>query len=634
MIKLKYKLIQLFLITSLLPLVIVGIITIIFLGRMAINDAHGRINNNLSIASSIYQSELDNLKYIVQGLNRRVSALIEEEQLDLLRNEFIRIVKRNNLDFFVITDIGGKVIVSMSNPQLEGKDLSRDLFVRKSLRGPLTVSTEILTAGELEELGLLEKAKIPNMQELQGMVIKATLPIINKNEIIIGTMSAGYLLNNNRNKIILADIKKSTDLVASIFLSNQRICSTFPALKGENIIGTRLEPEKAKRVLEKKEKYISRMQVGGLWYLCGYTPIYNDSKKTIGMLGIAIPEKNIFALKDKLIKIFIVAVCLSIILSMLFGILKGEKIVKSIQKLRRGIEAFGRGDYEHRIEIHSKDEIEELADFFNQTMVQLMKTRQQLEACSRNVQTLENRVSQSTAQLQAAEKQLVEYERMAAMGRMATALSHELRNLFAEIQTASYSLKAKIGKDYPHFTDYLKGIEEGLSHANEILSSVLRFSYPKKLIFSEVDINYLINDLLSFPSLVEQFKKNNIKIIKNLGPNLPKINVDGLQIREVILNLIVNAVQAMAKGGKITILTENDEGLLRIKITDTGSGMSPETLDNLFTPFFTTKTRGLGLGLCISKTIVQDHGGHIQVHSELNHGSTFIVSLPIRNMKA
>jgi two-component system NtrC family sensor kinase len=630
--KLKYKLMQLFLITSLLPLIIMVFITIVFLDRMAINDAHQRIDNNLNIALSIYQSTLDNLKYVVRDLNRRVFTLIEEDQLDLLRNEFVRVVKRNNLDFFVITDAGGRVIVSMSDPQLEGKDLSRDTFVRRAMRGQLSVSTEILSDGELEKLGLMGRARIPNMQEVQGMVIEATMPVINKNEIIIGTMSAGYLLNNNTNKIILGDIKKSTDLVANIFLGNQRICSTMPSLKGENIIGSRLDPEKAKWILEKGERYISRMQVGGNWYLCGYTPIYNDSKKIIGILSIGIPEKNIFALRDKLIKIFTLAVCLSIILSMLFGIFKGEKIVKSIQKLRRGIEAFGRGDYSHRIEIRSKDEIEELADFFNQTMVQLMRTKQQLEVYARNVQTLESRVSQSNTQLQAAEKQLVEYERMAAMGRMATVLSHELRNVFAEIQTGSYNLKAKVGKDHPQFVDYLKSIEEGLSHANQILSDVLKFSYPKKLIFSEVDINYLINDLLSFPSLQEQFKNNNIKIIKNLGSDLPKINVDGLQIREVFLNLIVNAVQAMPRGGKITVLTENDQGLLRVKVADTGSGMSRETLNSLFTPFFTTKSRGLGLGLCISKAIVEEHGGHIQVHSELEHGSTFIVSLPVRDI--
>lgn len=630
--KLKYKLIQLFLITSLFPLIIVGFITPMFLGRMAVNDANSRLDNNLNISLSIYQSVLDNLKYVVRDQNRRIYALIEEDQLDLLRNEFVRMVKKNNLDFFVITDNEGNVIVSMSNPKFEGYDLSRDIFVRKAMRGQVSVSTEILNEKELERLGLLEKAKIPGIDETKAMVIRATMPVINKNEIIVGTMSAGYLLNNN-NRIILDEIKKSTGTVSSIFMGAVRICSTVPVRKGENVVGSRFDAEKSKIILERGQRYLGRMFVAGNWYLAAYTPVYDDSKNIIGILGIGIFEKEIFALRNKLTMLFITAVCLAILLSMLFGIWKGEKIVKSIQKLRRGIEAFGRGDYGHRIEIRSRDEIEELAVLFNQTMEQLLRTKQQLEVCSRNVQSLEFRVSQSTAQLEATQKQLLEYERMAAMGRMGTALSHELRNVFAEIQTVAYNLKTRIGKDDLKLADYLKGIEEGLNRANEILSNVLKFSYPKKLVFSEVDITYLINDLLSFPDIKEQFKRNNIKIIKDFTPNLPKINADGLQIREVILNLIVNAIHAMPEGGKLLISTENDQGMLRIKVADTGIGMSRETLDSLFTPFFTTKKRGLGLGLCISKAIVEEHSGDIQVHSEVNRGSIFTVNLPVVNKK-
>jgi signal transduction histidine kinase len=219
---------------------------------------------------------------------------------------------------------------------------------------------------------------------------------------------------------------------------------------------------------------------------------------------------------------------------------------------------------------------------------------------------------------------------MAAMGRMAAALSHELRNVFAEIQTSAYNLKNKAGKDFPQLAGPLKGIDDALTHANSLLTDILKFSHPKQLVLSEVDINYLIEDLLSSADLKDQFSNHNIKIIKDLAPDIPKLKIDGIQMREVVSNLVTNAIHAMPSGGKINIVTLNDQGLIRIKVADTGLGMSQETLDNLFTPFFTTKNRGLGLGLCISKGIVESHGGLIQVHSGLNEGTTFTVSLPAK----
>jgi two-component system NtrC family sensor kinase len=627
--KLHFKLIQMLLITSLLPVVVVACISIVFLDRIAVTESSHRIENSLDISMGIYQKTLDELKYTVRDLNRRVFTLMEEDQLDLLRNEFVKVVKKNDFDFFIITDSGGRVIVSMCDPGLEGIDLGPDRFVSRALRNQVSVSTEVLSEKELKALGLFEKAGLSGISETEGMVIRASLPVINKNEIIVGTMSAGYLLNN-RDKIIICEIASSTDMISTIFMKDRRICSNVPVRKGETVLGSTLNPEISKTILEEGKRYYGRMQVADNWYLAGYSPIYNSAKKIIGILGIGVSEKEVFNLRNKLIKIFTLAVLLAIILSMVFGILKGEKIVKSIDKLRKGIAAFAQGDYDHRISINSRDEIEELADFFNHTMAQLKATRQQLDVCARNVLTLQSRVSQSNAELEEAHKQLLSYERMAAMGRMAAALSHELRNVFAEIQTAAYNLKNKAGKDFPQLAGPLKGIDDALTHANSLLTDILKFSHPKQLVLSEVDINYLIEDLLSSADLKDQFRNHNIRIIKDLGPDIPKLNIDGIQMREVVSNLVTNAIHAMPGGGKINIVTQNDQGLIRIKVTDTGLGMSQETLDNLFTPFFTTKNRGLGLGLCISKAIVESHGGHIQVHSGLNEGTTFIVSLPAK----
>ncbi|MCX5708435.1 MAG: ATP-binding protein [Candidatus Omnitrophica bacterium] len=625
--KIQVKLFRALLVTSTFPLIVVGCITVVFLGKMAVNDVQQRIDNYLQISQGIYQSVSENLKFVVRDQNRRIYSLLADDQLDLLKNEYAKVIAKNKLDFFVITDNFGKVLVSMSSPGFEGGDYSRDFFVRKALRGQIYVSTEVLDAQELEKLGLLEKARIPGISPDQGLVIKASMPVINNNEIIVGTMTAGYLLNNN-NGVIIDKIIKDSNLVASIFLGSARVCSNLPFANNLSVLGTKLNPQAIKSIQENKSDFMGRVQVSNNWYLAGYTPLYNSQKEIIGVLGIGFPEKAIFALRDELMKLFILAVGLSALLALLIGILNGGAVVRSINKLYWGIEAFGRGDYTHRLEIHSQDEIQELAEFFNKTMTQIMSARQELEACSLNVQNLETKVSQGAAQLEAAQKQLVEYERMAAMGRMATALSHELRNIFAEIQASLYNLRTKMAKDCPHFLDYLKGIDDSLNHANDTLSNVLKFSYPKKLIYSEVDVNYLMDSILSYANVQNFIKNNKVKVEKEFAPGLARIKADGMQLREAILNLIINAIQSMPEGGKLAIFTDIVDKAVRIKIVDTGMGMSKEAQANLFTPFFTTKSRGLGLGLCITKAIIQEHSGYIQVFSEIGQGTTFIVSLP------
>ena len=626
--KIQIKLFRTLLLTSTFPLITVGLITIIFLGKMAVNDAEQRIKSAIKMAAHDYDSVAENLKYVVHDQNRRVYSLLADDQIDLLKNEYTKVVAKNKLDFFVVTDNFGKVLVSMSSPEFEGKDYSRDFFVRKALHGQVYVSTEILDEKELLKLGLLEKARIPGVSPVEGLILKASIPVINNNEITVGTMTAGYLLNNG-NWVIVDKISGDLGLFSMVLLGNVPICSSLPSVKNGGGMDANQIREIIKYIHENKTDYIGRVKAGGKWYRASYTPLYNAQKEIAGVLGIGMPEKTIFALRDNLVKLFVLAAGLSVILSLLIGVVSGGRVVRSINKLYWGIESFGRGDFTHRLEIHSQDEIQELAEFFNKTMAELMADRRSLEVYSHNVHDLEVKVSQSAEELEKTHKQLVEYERMAAMGKMATALSHELRNIFAEIQVSLYNLRSKMMKECPRFIDFLKGIDDSLNHANEALSNVLRFSYPKKLIFSEVDINFLIDSILAFANVQAQIKSNRVMVERDFSPSLPKVKADGIQLREAVTNLVVNAIQAMPEGGKLAIFTDTADSLVRVKIADTGVGMDKETQAKLFTPFCTTKSKGLGLGLCITKTIIQDHSGSIQAFSEVGRGTTFIINLPI-----
>lgn len=625
--RLQYKLVQMLLLTSTLPLIVLSIITVFSLERIAIEDAKQRLNHYLNMVQPIFDSVSSDLKYTVRDQNRKIYTLLENNQLDLLREELGKTLKEQRLDFFIITDKNAAIIISVNNPQAAGEILDHSYFLTKSLSSETFVSTEVFDEEILKELGLISKAKVIGLKKPQGLVMLASLPVLNRKDEIVATMTAGYLINNN-NKIIVDEIGKRTGLVSSIFLDDIRICSNIPSKKGEYAVGSSLGLREVRESISKGHRYMGSMRIRGEGYIAGYMPLYNSGNNIIATLSIGIPEAYVFSLRDSLIKIFTIAVLLSIILALMFGLLRGGRIVNSIEKLREGTQAITRGDFLHKIHIYSKDEIEELANFFNKMTQELKIARKQVEDYSRS---LEDKVKEKTSQLESVHKKLVEYERMAAMGRMAATLGHELRNIFAGIRTVTYNLKSKITKSCPDLLTPVKDLEYEVNYGNDILDNVLRFSLPKKLVLGDADVNAIIEEVVSSLNLEEVFK--NTEVIKNLNNAIPKIKADSVQIKEVVINVVINATQAMPGGGKLTISTDNDSENLKIQISDTGSGITKKALDNLFVPFFTTKSRGLGLGLFIAKEIVKAHNGAIEVDTELNKGTTFTITLPFKNQR-
>ena len=623
--------VHLLLLTSTLPLIIVGVITVAFIGRIAVYEARQRISANMSIAMSIYESAKDNLKYVTRDQNRRVATLIMEDQLDLLRNEYAKIVPQNKFDFFIITDPGGRVIISMKNPSLEGYNFSRDLLIRRAMTGQVSVCAEVMGEYELAKFGLLEKARIPGVSPTEALLVRTSQPLYNTNEIIVGTITAGYLMNNN-NGFIIDKITEGSDMVASVFLGIARVASNVPQINNVQVLGTKLPVEVSDPVLKENRMHIGRLTVSDEWYLAGYAPILDINDKPIGILGIGIPNKRIFGMRDRLLYLFVLGVILSIGLAMVFGLMRGSHIVRSIRKLRSGIAAFGSGDLNYRIiDINSGDEIEELADFFNQTMLQLQLTKKELAQSSRKVAHLTDEMVRSAQQLDEVHKQLLEYERLAAMGRMATVINHELRNIFAEIQASASSLKAVVDKNMPQGSQSIREIEQGLMYANEVLNNVLRLSIPKRPTFIDVDIGSLIEELFKNPKLQGLIRENRVKVVTKIEPRLPTVKADGLQLREVLSILATNAAQAMEEGGTLTVNASLDHTKIVIDVADTGPGIPADVKENLFTPFFTTKHRGLGLGLCISKEVIKAHHGTLEVLTEVGKGTTFSIRLPVNN---
>ena len=246
---------------------------------------------------------------------------------------------------------------------------------------------------------------------------------------------------------------------------------------------------------------------------------------------------------------------------------------------------------------------------------------QQLEKSHRELQ-------KSHQELEHAQYQLIRTEKLAALGQLAAGVAHEINNPLGTITIYAHILLKGMEADDPRRDDIMLIISEA-SRTKDIVQGLLSFARETKLKPGDTNINELLEDTLGL--LVNQSLFQNIKIRKVFFQDLPTIFADATQLKQVFLNIILNAAQAMEGKGELAITTWQDKNDTKIRISDTGPGVPPEHVGKLFNPFFTTKEKGTGLGLAISYGVIERHSGKIDVETELGKGSTFTITLPIEN---
>jgi signal transduction histidine kinase len=250
---------------------------------------------------------------------------------------------------------------------------------------------------------------------------------------------------------------------------------------------------------------------------------------------------------------------------------------------------------------------------------------------------LEQRVEQRTKELIESQNKLIKSERFAAIGEVAAMVGHDLRN---PLQVIVYTLflanemfkrvSPEVRKimDQQGVIEMLERIGEQVTYMNKIVSDLQDYAKPLKPELLETSLLQVINTILVTITVPE-----NIKVNIEVTDDFPKIPMDKAMIRRVLTNLITNAIQAMPDGGELKITSSIEGDMAVISVKDTGVGMAKENIDKLFQPFYTTKSKGQGLGLAVSKRLIDAHDGFITVESEVNKGSTFTIKLPFRKLK-
>jgi signal transduction histidine kinase len=308
-------------------------------------------------------------------------------------------------------------------------------------------------------------------------------------------------------------------------------------------------------------------------------------------------------------------------------------ITQPIQALREAATKIAEGNFDFEPDlIIPNDEIGELAHTFLEMSESLkiktseiLSAKEQLEKLNR---TLENRVEARTRELKSAQEELIKKERLAAMGQMASVVSHEIRNPLAVMNNSIYFIKTKLGTNVePKIAKHMSIIESEIRQANGIIDEILSFARTRDLKPKITNLNSYIDELLStypFPQHIELEKK--------LYSGQIIVNIDQDEMNQVIRNLIKNAIEVMPERGKIIVRIDiTQENMAKIEIEDTGPGIAKDVLEKLFTPFFTTKARGTGLGLAVVKKVIERHKGKVEISSIVGKGTCFKLYLPVAN---
>lgn len=274
------------------------------------------------------------------------------------------------------------------------------------------------------------------------------------------------------------------------------------------------------------------------------------------------------------------------------------------------------------------NEIGELARVFVEMSQTLYQRHQELvhtqEELAQMNQVLEERVAQRTRELQKASQDLVKAERLSAIGQMASIISHEIRNPLAVISNATRLIKTLVCPTDKKVVKQFDIIEAEIRQANSIINEVLGYARTRELILSMVDVNSYLHELVqSFPV------QAGIVFKEELAAESVRIKVDGEEIKQTLRNLITNAVEAMPMGGTVTVGSKIGKRLVCLYVADTGPGLTDEIRAQMFSPFFTTKARGTGLGLAVVRKAISRHRGKLFIKSKLGQGTCFEIYLKI-----
>jgi two-component system, NtrC family, sensor kinase len=645
-ISLRYKIMS-----SFVLIVICGTAISTFLGSKIItaamlNEAQKQIRRGLTAADMVYAARLETVQ-------KSISAAAEAEELAIalssgqeehLSQVLAQIRDKNQLDFLTF-------FASADHPRIarasrKGSDPAKPIpaaveeYLNNALSGKMTVGTELFTPESVvwEDPALAKRAQIslpdaPGEASPQGMALISAAPV-HTNAGGTGALYGGILLNRNDdlvneiNEFVFGNqghAQRSAGIV-TIFFKNVRIATNVMDASGRRLVGGYAPADFYRAVLAEGNPYYTRSLVSGSWYLTAGKPIRNHQNRIIGILGVGVPESPFLEVRTSMMMTFLLVAGMGILV--VFGITYfiTSSMIQPLEEMVQATKRIAAGDLDHSVSIASNDEIGILANSFNKMLTSIKTMKLELEEWGR---TLEEKVNKRTEELVAVQIQMAQSEKLASIGRLAAGVAHEINNPLAGVLTFSMLALEDCDDDHP-MKQSLEVIVKQTLRCRETVKGLLDFARQSSATPTLTDVNSIVDKTLQL--LENQAIFQNIQSVRRFDTNLPQVLIDTGELQQVIINIVINAVDAMEENGRLTIETSQSPQMqeILIRISDTGKGIPDSVLPLIFEPFFTTKKvgKGTGLGLAIVHGIVTRAGGKIEVASS-SQGATFTIRLPI-----
>ena len=595
-----------------------------------------RVSRDIHLADTLYEIRLSELSSIARQLslspivtdNIHPATLGELEAVQALENKIFTTVGGAALGgnhFIAILDANGNTLASQLLSTGGNRAVLRSYnnwtgfpIVQKTIIEKIAIaSTEIIPADYLEYAALADQARIalidtpkaaPGLfdprEGTAGLALVSTAPILGSDNRVNGVVLTLHMFNNDFT--LVDQIKDAAQIdTVTIFLGDLRVSTNVMTAEGKRAVGTRIAQDVGDVVLVEGREYVGTAFVVNENYITRYEPLRDHNNQIVGSLYVGVRQASFLRLLNTFDQRTSLVAILSILLTFILATPVSRMITRPLKDLRELAKTSRRvagGDLSARAPVTARGEVGLLATSFNDMLDTLHTTRDQL----------------------------VHSEKLASLGQLAAGVAHEINNPLATILLFSETMMNECSEGDLRQTD-LKMIVGETHRCKRIVSDLLNFARQHQVIAQPTQVNTILQELIELlPKYIETQEDS---FVTELDPVLPVVEADDAQLRQVFLNLMINAVEAMPQGGTLTVRTRTGPpGMVTIEVQDTGVGISSSGLSKLFTPFFTTKPigKGTGLGLAIIYGIIKMHRGQINVQSQVDKGTTFTITLPIK----
>lgn len=594
-----------------------SLIGIFIVTQLVTSSVRERFSNQLLEASrvaadGIVQLESENLANLrlaifVDGLNDAVFTEDQEKIIELL----YPVALNANVHLLTITNQRGEELVSL----IQNPDTGQYITSTDGNLANFDIVSNILM-GELDQYGD-KYASIGNT--IYGNYLFTSGPISSENGELLGTMMIGTRLEN-----IIANLKANS--LADIVILDQ---------DGKFIETTYSEPAQGFPVFELNNEelaeispaYTKKLELFKRDYQFYYSPFVIRNLE-VGVMAVALPSNFIVSTAATSRNLMSVIFTLGTVTIIVLGYILSQNISKPILRMRDVSLAVASGDLDQRTGLQRQDEIGQLATVFDLMTFRLRKRTNQAAQLYAETRKRNEELAVINYRLQQAQQQLVQSEKLAAVGQLTAGIVHDVKNPLAVIKGLAEEIQEDLKHD-PDLQSQIALVRDNATRANNIVSDLLKFARQSGSRLQYQNICETIQATIRLTNYLA--RKASVEVVADIPNQAIMVSYDSQQIEQVVVNLIQNAIQAMPNGGDVYIRVRTVEHSVEITIRDTGIGIPAENLNRIFDPFFTTKPEGegTGLGLSVSYGIISEHKGKIEVSSVVGEGTIFTILLPM-----